>query len=82
MTTFLAGKLDKRENSTSYSLVVVIFSGGLNYKPGQIYDKDGKELDRDRILEMIGKSEAFKNKPKIVIIRTYNFEGIYTYNND
>ncbi|XP_076085580.1 caspase-2-like isoform X2 [Mytilus galloprovincialis] len=74
MTTFLAGKLDKRENSTSDSLVVVIFSGGLNYKPGQIYDKDGKELDRDRILEMIGKSEAFKNKPKIVIIRTYNFE--------
>ncbi|XP_063409047.1 uncharacterized protein LOC134692519, partial [Mytilus trossulus] len=75
MQTFLADQLCKGDNSVFDSLVIVIFSGGLKYKPGHIYDKDGIEVEREGIIEMIRKSTAFKDKPKIVIIRTYNFEG-------
>ncbi|OPL33724.1 hypothetical protein AM593_01823, partial [Mytilus galloprovincialis] len=75
MKSFLADQLCKGDNSVFDSLVIVIFSGGLRYKPGHIYDKDGIEVEREKVIEMIRKSTAFKDKPKIVIIRTYNFEG-------
>ncbi|CAC5407345.1 unnamed protein product [Mytilus coruscus] len=74
MKTFLANQLDNEDNSSFDSLVIVFFSGGMEYKPEFIYDKDGKEIDRDGILEMIRQSKAFKDKPKIVIIRTYDFQ--------
>ena len=64
------------DTESSYdSLVVVILSGGMGYEPGQIYDRDGVMLPRDDILQIIRDSPAFKRKPKIVIIRTYSFEG-------
>ncbi|CAC5377447.1 unnamed protein product [Mytilus coruscus] len=75
MKTFLADQLCKGDNSAFDSLVIVIFSGGLKYRPGHIYDKNGIEVKREGIIDMIRKSIAFKDKPKIVIIRTYNFEG-------
>ena len=65
-----------KDTESSYdSLVVVILSGGMGYEPGQIYDRDGVMLPRDDILQIIRDSPAFKGKPKIVIIRTYSFEG-------
>lgn len=76
MKSFLADQLCKGDNSVFDSLVIVIFSGGLRYKPGHIYDKDGIEVEREKVIEMIRNSTAFKDKPKIVIIRTYNFEGM------
>lgn len=57
------------------SLVVVILSGGIGYEPGQIYDRNGVRIPRDDVLQIIRDSPAFKGKPKIVIIRTYSFEG-------
>ncbi|CAC5377449.1 unnamed protein product [Mytilus coruscus] len=76
MKTFLDGHLNNKDGvmSTFDSLVVVFFSGGYNYKPGNIYDKDGNEMNKDEIFTMIRESKAFKGKPKIVIIRTYSFE--------
>jgi hypothetical protein len=54
----------------------------MGYEPGQIYDRDGVMLPRDDILQIIRDSPAFKGKPKIVIIRTYSFEGIAKKNID
>ncbi|XP_076087104.1 uncharacterized protein LOC143057634 isoform X3 [Mytilus galloprovincialis] len=76
MREFLAEQLDKDDNATFDSLVVVIFSGGYRYTPGQIYDKDGIEVEREELFEMIRRSTAFKDKPKIVIIHTCNFEEL------
>ena len=71
------------DTESSYdSLVVVILSGGMGYEPCQIYDKDGVMLPRDDILQIITDSPAFKGKPKVVIIRTYSFEGIAKKNID
>lgn len=65
------------DNESSYdSLVVVILTGGNDFEPGQIYDKDGVMIPRDDVLQIIRDSPVFKGKPKIVIIRTYSFEGI------
>ncbi|XP_052082644.1 uncharacterized protein LOC127720207 isoform X2 [Mytilus californianus] len=74
MKTFLQDHLNNKENSVFDSLVIVIFSGGDKYKPGKIYDKDGNEIENTEIFSMIQESTAFAGKPKIVIIRTYNFE--------
>lgn len=73
---FLEEHLNNKENSVFDSLVIVFFSGGDKYEPGKIYDKGGNEIDKEEIFTMIKKSTAFKGKPKIVIFRTYDFEGI------
>ncbi|XP_076086015.1 caspase-2-like isoform X2 [Mytilus galloprovincialis] len=74
MKTFLATQLENEDNSTFDSLVIVFYSGGMEFKPDCIYDTNGKEIDKDGILEMIRQSKYFKDKPKIVIIRTYDFK--------
>ncbi|XP_071145564.1 uncharacterized protein [Mytilus edulis] len=74
MKTFLGEHLSNKENSVFDSLVIVIFSGGKNYKPGKIYDNEGNEIDTTEICSMIQDSTVFAGKPKIVILRTYNFE--------
>ncbi|VDH98147.1 Hypothetical predicted protein [Mytilus galloprovincialis] len=74
MKTFLATQLENEDNSTFDSLVIVFYSGGMEFKPDCIYDTNGREIDKDGILEMIRQSKYFKDKPKIVIIRTYDFK--------
>ncbi|XP_071145567.1 caspase-2-like [Mytilus edulis] len=74
MKTFLATQLENEDNSTFDSLVIVFYSGGMEFKPDCIYDTNGREIDKDGILEMIRKSKYFKDKPKVVIIRTYDFK--------
>lgn len=77
--TFLDSHLNNKDGVASSfdSLVVVFFSGGYEYEPGNIYDKKGNKIDKDEIFTMMKESKAFKGKPKIVIIRTYSFEGAY-----
>ena len=75
-------EIGENTESSYDSLVVVILSGGMGYEPGQIYDKDGEMIPRNDILQIIRDSPAYKGKPKIVIIRTYSFEGIAKRNID
>ncbi|XP_063409321.1 uncharacterized protein LOC134692741 [Mytilus trossulus] len=76
MKKFLDGHLNNKDGVASSfdSLVVVFFSGGYEYEPANIYDKNGNKIDKDEIFTMMKESKAFKGKPKIVIIRTYSFE--------
>ena len=65
------------DTANSYdSLAVMVLSGKFDSEAMKIYDKDGVEVPREEIQEIICSSNQLKGKPKMLIIQTYNFKGI------
>lgn len=77
---FLKTKLNEidKDQSVKYdSLVIMFLSGKFDCEPGKIYDCNGDVVSRKDILDIMKGSTHFKGKPKICIVQTYNFQGIY-----
>lgn len=65
---------DQMNDGIYDSLILVIISGGIDYDPSKIYDCNGDEVSLVDIVDIIKGSEAYKDKPKVVLLQTYSFK--------